>query len=404
MLLPPVQKVLGQYTPYSEIGRNPLKLLLMHITMRAESMENTRRQLRKGKLNLSLLIRVTIQRFATDPRDKIYGLLGMTHNDPVLQPDYTLSVAEVYTTATKAMLLQNRDLRVLSFLLDGGADREPNLPSWVLDFQNLTEARSLAPLCGFVEDVCERIYSAAPIVGLDANFTPEFEDADRLLRLKGVALDIVRTIGGCTSCPEFEIVNVAQLAPKLLLSTITQWKSCMASVDQPYVTGEASLVAFWKTVLTDKKVAGYHPGFFGMLNQASEMRLDKNDSSIPPSTLDEEMLLVRALASSSGRMSYLWSRRFAVSEKGYFTLLPGTAKTGDVLCILVGGEMPYVLRPLANGRFQMLGEWYDMFPPKTPAYNGLMTMRYSYVHGMMDGEIAEGVDNRAFTYQLFTLE
>jgi Heterokaryon incompatibility protein (HET) len=403
MMLPPVQKVLGQYTPHSEIGRKTLKLLLAHITTRAQSMENTRRQLRKGKLNLSLLIRVTIERFATDPRDKIYGLLGMTNNDPVLQPDYTLSVAAVYTTATKAMLLQNRDLRVLSFLVDGDVDREQNLPSWVLDFKNLSEDRSFATLCGFVEDVCERIYSAAPIVGPDADFTSEFEDADRLLRLKGVALDIVRTIGDCTSCPGLA-VDLAQLAPKLLLSTITQWKSCIASVDLPYVTGEASLVAFWKTVLTDKKVAGYHPGFSGMLNQASDMRLDKNDSSIPPSTLDEEMLLVRALASSSGLMSHLWSRRFAVSEKGYFTLLPGTVKTGDVLCILVGGEMPYVLRPLANGRFQMLGEWYDMFPPNTPAYNGLMLMRYSYVHGMMDGEIAEGVDKRAFTYQPFTLE
>ncbi|KAH7087892.1 heterokaryon incompatibility protein-domain-containing protein, partial [Paraphoma chrysanthemicola] len=183
MMLVPVHNVLRQYTPHSESGRQAVKLLLARITLRAQSMEDTRKKLGKGKLNLSLLARVTMDRYATDPRDKIYGLLGMMNEGPTLRPDYTLSVSEVYTAATKAMIVQTKDLTVLSFLLDGDLDRLPDLPSWVLDFQNLSKDRRLGALCGFIEDVCERTYSAAPTVGPEVHFTPEFKDADRLLRL-----------------------------------------------------------------------------------------------------------------------------------------------------------------------------------------------------------------------------
>lgn len=172
------------------------------------------------------------------------------------------------------------------------------------------------------------------------------------------------------------------LAPKLLQSAITQWKSCTASADEPYLTGETSLVAFWKTVLGGKKVAGYHSGFSGSQNQLKNIRLDNNDSSIPPNTSDEEMRLVQnllTLSLSSGK-SHVWGRRFAISEKGYFVLLPAAAKTGDVLCILVGGEMPYLVRPLANGRFQMLGERYDMlhFPDIQEANANALQLRSRY--------------------------
>jgi hypothetical protein len=376
-MLPSTHKALGRYTPRSDIGRNAVELLQTHTASRAHSMEDTRKQLRKGKLGLSRLIHISVLRSATDPRDKIYGLLGMTDNDPALQPDYTLSVAEVYTTATKAMLLHDRDLRALSFLVDSHLDRQPNLPSWALDFQNLDHDRSFSNMTG---DAYPCIYSAAPTVGPDADFTPDFEDADRLLQLKGVALDTIHTIGDCTFHPGLKTEDVFQLAPKLLQSTITQWKSCTTSANEPYLTGETSLVAFWKTVLSDKKVVGYHSGFSGSRNQLNNIRLDKNDSSIPPNTSDEEMLLVRTLSYSSGLKSHVWGRRFAVSEKGYFALLPAAAKTGDVLCILVGGEMPYLVRPLANGRFQMLGEWYDMlhFPDIQEANANALQLRSRY--------------------------
>jgi hypothetical protein len=54
-------------------------------------------------------------------------------------------------------------------------------------------------------------------------------------------------------------------------------------------------------------------------------------------------------------------RCFAISnDKGYFALVPPTAESGDVLCLLKGGETPYVLRPNSKdlGTFSFVGEAY----------------------------------------------
>lgn len=74
-------------------------------------------------------------REATDPRDQIYGLLGLVpdhRDDDLLRPDYTLSVAQVYTRAAFKIMRDSGNLRLLSY-----ADRQcraEDLPSWCHDF------------------------------------------------------------------------------------------------------------------------------------------------------------------------------------------------------------------------------------------------------------------------------
>lgn len=72
---------------------------------------------------------------ATDPRDKIFGVIGL-HNDnktASLAPDYSLSVYEVYV-GTFAYLLAN--LRHFEVLLNAaGTERQVSLPSWMPDLQ-----------------------------------------------------------------------------------------------------------------------------------------------------------------------------------------------------------------------------------------------------------------------------
>lgn len=44
-------------------------------------------------------------------------------------------------------------------------------------------------------------------------------------------------------------------------------------------------------------------------------------------------------------------------QKGYMGLAPGTTRVGDVIAIL-GGMVPYVLRPKEDGTYSLLGECY----------------------------------------------
>ncbi|KAJ8109003.1 hypothetical protein OPT61_g7776 [Boeremia exigua] len=74
---------------------------------------------------------------ATRPEDKIYGMYGCAKrlglNWPV--PDYTKSVAQIYTEATIACLQQSQSLAVLSMAV-GPATGPLGLPSWVPDFSS----------------------------------------------------------------------------------------------------------------------------------------------------------------------------------------------------------------------------------------------------------------------------
>ncbi|KAH7113112.1 hypothetical protein B0J13DRAFT_244289 [Dactylonectria estremocensis] len=66
----------------------------------------------------------------------------------------------------------------------------------------------------------------------------------------------------------------------------------------------------------------------------------------------------------------VYGRRFCISENGYFCLLPATSRNGDLISVLLGGEVPYVLRRQAKNIFRMVGE--------------------CYVHGIMNGELVIG--------------
>jgi len=36
---------------------------------------------------------------------------------------------------------------------------------------------------------------------------------------------------------------------------------------------------------------------------------------------------------------------------------PTGCANGDIVCALLGGELPYVLRPVGNERYKMVGQW-----------------------------------------------
>jgi hypothetical protein len=60
------------------------------------------------------------------------------------------------------------------------------------------------------------------------------------------------------------------------------------------------------------------------------------------------------------------NRAFARTQQGRYVLGPRVMRRGDILCVLYGGKMPFVLRPWSNGEFLLVGE--------------------CYTHGLMEGQ------------------
>ena len=79
---------------------------------------------------------VGIKHECRDPRDKIFGLLGLSLDrcsEELSKLDYTMSPNEVYTDTTKYILQAHNDLDFICIGRGPGRNRE--LPSWVPDFR-----------------------------------------------------------------------------------------------------------------------------------------------------------------------------------------------------------------------------------------------------------------------------
>jgi hypothetical protein len=71
------------------------------------------------------------------------------------------------------------------------------------------------------------------------------------------------------------------------------------------------------------------------------------------------------------------------TRKGYFlTISQGKIEAGDVVCVLLGGSVPYILRPV-DDYYILIGE--------------------AYVHGIMDGEVLEAVKRRECALEWISL-
>ena len=78
---------------------------------------------------------VGLHKSASDPRDKVFALLGLANQSGTvaISADYSTNVQDVYMHVARYVLLTNNDLSIFSFAGLGRADL-PRLPSWVPDW------------------------------------------------------------------------------------------------------------------------------------------------------------------------------------------------------------------------------------------------------------------------------
>jgi hypothetical protein len=124
---------------------------------------------------------MTMELDATNPRDKIYGLLGFPEIAAIgVDPDYNQPVENVYTGFVRCFIQSERSLGILAVagmqLAEENSDLE--LPSWVPDFRH--------PL-GFIHH-SGKMFSAA-----DGNTAEvDVSNSPTILKTRVVIFDIVK--------------------------------------------------------------------------------------------------------------------------------------------------------------------------------------------------------------------
>ncbi|KAH7236818.1 heterokaryon incompatibility protein-domain-containing protein [Fusarium redolens] len=255
------------------------------------------------RIGLAMALYSTWNRAASDPRDKVIGLLGIVGPRDDLQPQYSWPVEKVYRAAMRAALVEESNLICLGLISEKKESRNKKLASWVPDFALHSE-----PFKDYITSL-SKVLAKRPIY-------------DICLSQAGIA-PTIRTEKDDT---------------------------------------ESQGVAFWRTVLVDLR-QGQHPT---PAKGIGPRRLDKNDLE-KLSQLDtpeglEDLLdtwqsclrpIYRQL-----RLIEQFNRRFFRTEKGYMGLGPPDIQPGDAICVLLGGCVAYALRRSADETWIYVGECY----------------------------------------------
>jgi hypothetical protein len=291
-----------------------------------------------------------------DPRDVVYSLLGVAGDvadyGQDLIPDYNLSVEEVYKRFVSATIILKGKLDPLSFLHIPADSGGRDLPSWVADLSDLEDLIDpLTPIRGGVGN-------GVPFHA-GGSFRPRSRISrdGKLLYVWGKKLDTIFQY--CPNVLELSLDedDTAMSPSAIARSRLTQWLSLRNAL---YGGNEQKFEAFWRTMICNLTETWDRPSSdFGVwFREYLWYRLGPHYTAVDEK--NTEWHQVEAALENS----WLW--RFCETGGGRYGQVLSSVQVGDVVCILYGGELPYIIRPLRNGEYKFVGS--------------------CYMHGLMDGE------------------
>ena len=372
-----------------------------------------------GNPALEFLSHVNSSHFrnATDPRDKLFGLLGLVPTDIGIKVDYDADPSDVFVQSTRALIEATGDLDVLGFCYPykiGNLDTP--LPSWVpqwgstgtfarpmMNYANGERRASNASrglpctpgwtddgktmiLRGFVVDTVKRLTSVLPSLFLDNEHEGSFackEEYDKAL----LSYDASQSVWDMCR----ETWGVCQAAGNLVAGSVAQLLNLVTDVAR-YIEWEdfvqremgGSTEACSKVLCEVLSVGTQYPGgpaeteaefakwskslsWIRNLRAGGVHRMSTRLFQVTGLLLGVGAEFTKESTTFSGVLGHTPERRMGVTRAGRICLLPKLSEEGDQVVILKGGRVPVVLRPKGDGCVQVVGE--------------------AYVHGIMDGEV-----------------
>ncbi|KAB8246757.1 heterokaryon incompatibility protein-domain-containing protein [Aspergillus flavus] len=139
MFVQAANRVLGNsQMQISSLAVNDTKVLL-EFSRRILSIESIRARWQSPEqITLLQLLRQFSGREATDPRDKVYALLGLAKDKPSVEPNYAASERDVFVGTALDIISRSKSLGVLTG--DFTMKNNHALPSWIPDWSSPFEA------------------------------------------------------------------------------------------------------------------------------------------------------------------------------------------------------------------------------------------------------------------------
>jgi hypothetical protein len=323
---------------------------------------------------------------STNPLDKIYALLGLSKDRVDLErlgvyPDYEKSKEEVFMLVTTA-LLQQGHVSILSFCRS--LQFPPGLPSWVPDWSR--------PMPKTLQDVEPN----------HMTLTPRFNASGVVTRPRDITiLRSGEAINGISvACYMYDkIYQTGEVVRFPVIGTCIQPFDWLYEFLRLTYRGEIVYAGFYQRLcaVVRASVGGVTSGYDEFLERAKDHCLDARclealfilqqgmhkieerdlrselEAFVANQTVAES--IQKAVKSAHGRLLMDYMRISAerspfVTKKGHPGLSSQHIERGDIIALVRGAEVPFILRNHPDGKYTIVSE--------------------AYVDGIMDGEKAKG--------------
>jgi hypothetical protein len=345
-------------------------------------------------LRILSLVKYFERSIATDGRDKIYALIGLANDvdEKSYNVDYNMRPTGACTYLTRYLMEKHGNLDVL------GCCYQPSpiswSPHWIWGYTPLTPfIKAAVQPTALERPLTFEISSGMEILLYDINHHSELGLAYNAS--KGSTMHIVfhdeenlyKTSHPMVSIRGFvlDVVKEPPLGSGALKSHWHRWQSLegekkwekivVGDSRTKYHTGEAMLEAFRRTLVAD--ILKYPDHLYrrgaSMVWDADEIISHNTDEY----TCEQYVAMLAPHCKDMTR-----GRGVFTTEKGHMGLTALGVGVGDIICVLFGGQVLYVLHK-EDDHHTFMGE--------------------CYVHGMMDGEAMEEFKTGKFEVQDFVL-
>lgn len=310
---------------------------------------------------------------ATDPRDKIFGLLGHPSVDwgedagtQGLVADYSKTMTEVFADVVVRHIRQSRSLDILSQIDHGSSLDEPlDMASWIPRFDQKRWPSAFTQFDHLHLNACDDTF-------------PDIQDSSpRRLALSGIVCGQIVSVSSAATLHSHE--------PETPYSNDPIVPFYLAHIDHEgrYPTGEPQDLALATTLAAGASATRsgaadtiLHADFAAYMLPRL-LRARGHLSSRTKQNLHASILRQQQLSDGGHAPRYadavanaLPFRRLCATREGYFGLGPAAMRAGDCVCVLDGGRVPFIVR--ASGeKWRLVGE--------------------VFVHGLMSGEAGQAV-------------
>jgi hypothetical protein len=295
------------------------------------------------------LIAKTILFTFTEPKDRIYGILGLktleydpVHGQLLVNPDYNITTMECYRRVAGRLLSEWHDLRVLSWA-GNSTGLAANWPSWVPNW----EAKAISSF-GAWTDVAWRTIGKSSLTEISETMN----SGEHCIEISGFRVDAVGQ-----EVKEYVDLGLAESDTE----AATHLQAVLRTLELQY--GDEYLACtfgnwFRYLPLSSVRIANLLDQYHMFMERDSTRAVNRpmmaeqfDDDSVPSFIPSADRLLYEC---KDGLHGYT----VLITSTGMLGLGPKAWLPGDVVVVLHGASLPFVLRPADYGLWRLVGECY----------------------------------------------